>query len=284
MTTIEVKYTLADSCLTQKALVCSTVIPTLGGCGILLLIRYALHAWPSDTYATPTASKTMVVWAIVLLTAAVIWRPVFEIRRASKEHFLATYLKDRSVLHQLLSGQLWIRFVSLLIAFSLAALVYVVMQTYSAIDIGAITVACAAGLLCSQLIGYLATDSLKQHVTALLLGRIRRSICLLFALLAIVASTLAQGTASRWSDMTETEVVDRILLEEVHPVPNVQRAVRVMKYGDVTLLQVRDTMPFPFGWVVYLCLVAPQTIPLYAIVCIFLGCDPRTNCQTLPTP
>lgn len=276
MTTITLKlnWTLADAFLSRRQLLCRVLIPAILGTLQLLVVRYALHAWPAEEYAEPSKSKTMTVVVCVAVMAALIWRPIFEMRLLSKMHFLKTFVRQGSELQKFLAGTALSLILALTTAGALAMVAYVVIQTCSFLDLVVISLGCTAGLILSQVASWLFSESLSPSFADLIFARSRRAISLICVLAFVAFSTLIQDARSQWSGMDEDQVIDKIIANVVHPVRNVQRAVRVMAYNDATLLRVRDGMPFPYGWAIYLCLLVPQTFPLYAIVCIFLGFDP----------
>lgn len=282
MTTVKVEYTLADSCLAWKTLLCRVLLPATLGTAFLLMIRYALHLWPIAAYSEPSAKKELLIWFLVCLASCVIYRSVYAMRVASKAHFLETYLKPESVLRRLLSGGIWNKAFSATLSLSLAILAYIVIQSYSYLDIVIIGIACAVGLWLSQAVGYLLTDSFKDHASDLFLGRMRRAIVLFCILSAVVLSTVTQDIASPWIAMDEKQIGPEIKKQVRHPNYWVQTVTRDMLYLNVKVLRTRDRVVFPFGWLIYLFLLVPNTIPLYAVTCVYLGCEPFLGPRALP--
>ena len=273
MTQITVKYTLADHCLHPATLTKRVVMPTALGCCTLLLLRYALSWGGSGLYSEPSAFKYCVALSSIAVTAAIIYRAVLVMRISSKVHFLATYLKPDSDLHRILSGYFWNAAVSSIISLLLASLAYSVIQTYSWVDIVCLSLASAVGLATSQLLGYVATDSLKDNVSTLFLSRARRATSVCCVLITAVLLTLLHDTFSPLRHCDESEVTSLIKQDTRHPVLAVQRLNRAMVYFNAQLIRARDNIAFPFGWIAYLFLLVPNTVSLYALVCIFLGFD-----------
>ena len=276
MTTVKLEYTLADSCLAWRTVLYRVLLPATLGTATLLIVRNALYLWPLATYSEPSAGKEFLIWSLVILTACVIYRSVYEMRVLSRAHFLETYLKPESVLHRLLSGKIWNRAVSATLSLGLAILAYIVIQSYPSINIVMIGVACAIGLWFSQAVGYLLTDSLKAHVSDLLLDRMRRAIVLFWILSAVVLTTVAQDIASPWITMEEKQIVPEMKKQIRHPNYWVQTVTRDMLYLNVKLVRMRDHVPASIGWLIYLFLLVPNTIPLYAVSCVYLGCEPKS--------
>jgi hypothetical protein len=172
--------------------------------------------------------------------------------------------------------------VSATLSLGLAILAYIVIQSYPFINIVMIGVACAIGLWLSQAVGYLLTDSLKSHVSDLLLGRIRRAIVLFCILSAVVLTTVTQDIASPWITMEEKQIVPEMKKQIRHPNYWVQTITRDMLYLNVKLVKMRDQVPASIGWLIYLFLLVPNTIPLYAVSCVYLGCKPFMETRALP--
>jgi hypothetical protein len=249
------------------------LLPAVLGTATLLVIRYALYLWPAAEYSEPSASKDLLVLVLLLGMAGVIYRPLYAMRQASKAHFLETYVKPNSVLRKVLSGNIWNSAFSATASIVLATIAYVVIQNYSYNDIAMIGLGSAFGLLLSQVVGYLFTDSLKTHVSDLFLGRVRRAILLFCVLTSVLLASVYQDLASPWLKITETQIGPEIKKQVRHPVLLVQQVNRDLLYLNVRVLRARDRVAFPFGWLIYLFLLLPNTIPLYAIACLYLGHD-----------
>jgi len=279
MTTVSPEQSSAERYLSRNALMGCVLAPTVLGTLFLLLYRYILYAWPAEEYGTPTLGKFVLLLMLLGLAAVLILRPIYEMRRLAKAHFINTYLKEGSSLRRWLSGRVWNMTLSIGASVSLAMLAYVVVQTYSLSDIAVIATAALVGLFLSQLFAYVATDSLTPHLSALVYARVTRAIVTVCILIGLIGSAIAQGATAKWQGIEEDEVIDIIIEEVNHPSRNVERVVGIMRYFDVTLLRLRGEMPFPIGWIVYICLLAPQGIVVYSIVCIFLGCQ-LNRCNT----
>ncbi|MFM7244566.1 MAG: hypothetical protein ACKO40_10420 [Planctomycetaceae bacterium] len=274
MTEITIKYKLADQCISPSTLTGRVFIPAGLGCCTLLVLRYALSWWvSSDNYSEPTYVKYLVVATLITATASVIYRSVLSMRISSKMHFLATYLKPDSHLRRLLCGQVWNIAVSTTLSIIFATLAYCVIQSYSWIDIAVLTLSAIAGLAASQVLGYVATDSLKDHVSTLLLARARRGITVFCVLSAAILLSLVHDTFTPLRHCDESEVVEILKKDIQHPVLTVQRVNRAMGYFNAQLIRARDHVSFPFGWIAYLFLLVPNTLCLYSLVCIILGYD-----------
>jgi hypothetical protein len=274
MTEITVTYRLADECISLATLIRRVFAPAGLGCCTLLILRYAL-SWfvPPDLYSEPTFLKYLTVTILITATASVIYRSVLSMRISSKMHFLATFLKPDSHLHRLLRGRGWNIAASALLSITFATLAYCVIQAYTWIDIVVLTMSAIVGLAASQLLGYVATDSLQDHVSTLLLSRARRGITLFCVLGAAVLLTLAHDAFSPLRHCDESKVIDTLKHNIRHPVLTVQRVNRAMGYFNAQLIRARDSVSFPFGWIAYLFLLVPNSLFLYTLVLIILGYD-----------
>jgi hypothetical protein len=282
MTTVRVEYTLEDSCLTARELLCRVLLPALFGTAVIVLMRYAFNAWPAP-YNKVSRLKDLLAVALHGGVACLVYRSLFAGRQAAKAHFLHTFLKRDSVLHQILAGNVWTSVTSTIGSLVLVAIAYIVIQTYSWMDIVAIACASAVGLFVSQVVGYLATDSLRTNVSTLLLDHIRRRAVLILVLVAVILTTIAQDSVSQWGRLTDAQLEARIKQEVQHPVLYIQQATRALTYFNVEIVRARDSKYcYPYGWIVYLFFLTPNTIPLYGIVCIYLGCDFRRRAAIEP--
>lgn len=273
MAGIRIDIPFADECLSRPTLVRRVLIPTIVGFTTLCLLRFALSWAAADRYSEPTVTKYLIVAGLILVCARAISRAIYAMRVAMREHFLATYIRPDSQVYRILSGQWWNVIVASVSSVVFASLAYSVVQTYSLVDIVCLSLAMAVGLLVSQVLGFILTESLKAHVSHLFLSRARRGITLCSVIVVAVLLALVHDTFSPLRHCDESEVIPRLKESVRHPVLAVQRVNRAMGYFNAQLIRARENVSFPFGWIVYLFLLVPNSISLYALVCIFLGAD-----------
>ena len=274
MTTVRLEYTFADSYLTKREVFCRVLLPTALGTSVILLMRYTFNAWPASDYNKVSLLKDFICFFVQCGVGYLIYRSLFAFRQKAKAHFLHTFLKNDSVLYRLLNGKTWSIVTSVVGSFLLTVVAYIVVQTYSGLTVAAIACASAAALFVSQIFGCLATDSLRENVSKLLLDRVRRGTMLLFVLLAVIVATIAEDGMSQQGELTTTMLEQKIKQEVRHPILYVQRATRIVTYFNLEIVRVRDREDFyPFGWIIYFFFLTPNAIPLYGVVGVFLGCD-----------
>lgn len=273
MTEITITYRLADECISLRTLIRRVFIPAGLGCCTLLVLRYALSWAQPRLYSQPSALKYLIVAVLTAATSALIYRTVYSRRRTAKRHFLTTYLKSNSSLHHLFAGAAWNVTASAVSSVILACIAYTVAQMYSPVDIACIATAAAGALMLSQFLGWIATDSLQPHVADLFLSRARTGILTSCVVLAVLSVTLFSDSFSPWSTVPDSEIKAKLRQEIRHPVLTVQQVNRAVSYFNVRILRARHDVPFPYGWLAYLFLFAPNSIALYAITCVFLGWD-----------
>lgn len=209
----------------------------------------------------------------IALLSGLMQHQLFYTRKLARQFWLSVYLRPTGGLHQLLSRTVLLRWLCFAIAVPLSMVTYISIYSYRWGECLAIAIGILLARYIHETIAKPVDSNIAGHLAELAHLRIFYWLSVTLVLASLASAGLIRSLWTDHSELTPDQIATQVIGDVHHPVRIVQHCVRTLNYGELQILRVRDTVGWPYGWLIYLFFLAPNAIPAFGLVTIYSGSE-----------
>jgi hypothetical protein len=225
-------------------------------------------------------AKTPAPWYLLLILLGLMYHISFQYMSDcavfQRRLWLDLYLLPNSAWRSRLTQTQVLRAVAAVAAAVLTIATYLALYAEAFHTVVSITgMIAAADFICRRFYHHL-TDNLVSTYAEISRRRLSASVAIAFVLIGLLFTRLYESVSTDYSDETARSIARKTIDDVKHPVIIARHWKRTVRYYDLTLLRIRDTLGWPAGWIVYIAFLIPNAISatgvysLYRGICIIL--------------
>lgn len=198
-----------------------------------------------------------------------------------KQMWLSKYLRPTSPLRYFVESSSLIRIFSWAIAIILSVVTYIGVYSYEMWEVFGIILGLVALVVLHSEFSHLIDDNIAPSISNVIQFRFLRWLAVVFAVTGLLTAKVIHESGIDYTHATADQIASEVILASNHPVKSVQHCIRAIDYIDRELIRIRDNLPLPFGWLIYVALLLPNTVPVIGCVYLFMGIEQVLRCLSV---
>jgi len=203
-----------------------------------------------------------------------VFGPLFTIQKLNREFLLKTYLKQEGPIYEFLKNRMLLTVgIPLFSSLTTSFLAYVDLLCMSLMDMIIVSISYYIGRWFVITASKPIKANLNNNLVELVSLRITLLVSVILMVACIAGLALIHGIQKDYSELTADEMATQIIAEHKHPVKLIRDITRTIKYSELQLLRIRDSIGGKYGWAIYLLFLIPHALPAVGFACFFLNLE-----------
>jgi len=198
-----------------------------------------------------------------------------------KHMWLSKYLLPTSPLRYFFDSSSFIRTASWVVSGVLSIVAYIGLYSYGTWEVVGIIIGLTLATVIHNEFRHIIDDNIATAIAHIIHFRVYRWLAVSLAVAGLLTAKVIRESGIDYTQASPDQIASDVITAGNHPVKVVQHCVRAIDYIDRELVRIRDNLPQPFGWLIYVALLLPNTVPVIGCVYVFMGIEQVLLCVSV---